>query len=149
MKATNKQKVHLLKLKEYALIIGFWIIFLNNATAQHVITLGKYHANKESDWPVLYRHSATFNSLEDAILHHKEILNLNGIDTSLTSVEFELDTPIFSSYLHQDVEDLAIVTYVKKVSNRKYISCFLECENVTFELFESDGFILTQKEIEE
>ena len=97
MKATKKQSALLLNLKSIFILMCFWVLCLSDVNAQYFKTRGKYRTNQLTDWPVHYKHSATFNSKKKAILHHKKILNLNDIDTSNTSVEFDLDTPIFSS----------------------------------------------------
>jgi hypothetical protein len=122
--------------------------FYPQCIAQQIQVKGKYHSSKVDDWPIEYSHTATFRTKEEAIYFHKVMLDLNGIDTSKTSVEYGLDAPIFSSFLHENDEELAIVTYVRKNSFGRYTSCFLECKNVTFDLFESDGYMLTQNQIE-
>ena len=123
-------------------------LFYHQCIAQQFQVDGKYQSSKVDDWPIEFSHTATFRTKKEAIYFHKVMLNLNGIDTSTTSVEYGLDAPIFSSFLHENDEDLAIVTYVRKNSFGRYTSCFLECKNVTFDLFESDGYILTQNQIE-
>lgn len=106
-----------------------------------------YNSIKMNQYPVRVMHSTSFKTKDEAIKFHKIVLDMNGIDTTTTSVEHELDAPIFSSFLHFNDKRTAIVTYVHKNVFGTYTSCFMECENVTFDLFESDGMMLTQRKI--
>jgi hypothetical protein len=115
--------------------------------AQKLILSDRYNSISMNEFPVHYMHSAGFTTKDDAILNHKYVLAINGIDTSLTTVEYDLDAPIFSSFLHESSKKLLIVTYIRKNMFGGYTSCFMECDNVTFDLFESDGYMLTQRKI--
>ncbi len=123
-------------------------LFYHQCIAQQFQVEGKYQSSKVDDWPIEFSHTATFRTKKEAIYFHKVMLDFNGIDTSQTHVEYDLDAPIFSHFLHENDEEVAVVTYVRKNSFGRYTSCFLECKNVTFELFESDGFMLTYYQIE-
>ena len=106
-----------------------------------------YRTTKVNEFPVRIMHSNSYKTKDEAVKFHKIVLDMNGIDTTTTSVEYELEAPIFSSFLHFNDKRTAIVTYVNKNVFGTYTSCFMECENVTFDLFESDGMMLTQRKI--
>ena len=74
------------------------VFFYPQCVAQQIQVKGKYHSSKVDDWPIEYSHTATFKTKEEAICFHKVMLNLNGIDTSKTSVEYGLDAPIFQVF---------------------------------------------------
>ena len=116
--------------------------------AQNLILHDSYHTNEVDNWPMHKIHTSTFSTLDQAVAYHKLVLDMNGVDTAYTVVEKELDVPIFSSFLLDDRDkDNAIVTYIRKNYFGSYMSVFIECENITFDLFESDGFMLTHKRI--
>jgi hypothetical protein len=115
--------------------------------AQKFYVPSYYKTTELNQFPIRIVHSNSFNTKEEAVNFHKTVMAMNGIDTSTTSVEWELDAPIFSSFLHYNDKKTAIVTYVNKNAFNTYTSCFMECENVTFDLFESDGYMLTQRKI--
>ena len=115
--------------------------------SQKIVVTSNYVTNKMNEYPYHYMHSTNFETKDDAILNHKIVLSMNGIDTSKTSVEYDLDAPIFSNFLDKTDKKMAIVTYVRKNVFGGYTSCFIECDNVTFKLFESDGYILTHYKI--
>ena len=116
--------------------------------SQKIVVTSRYKSNKMTEYPFHYVHSTTFQTKDEAILNHKIVLSMNGIDTSKTPVEYELNAPIFSNFLYKSDKKTAIVTYVSKNIFGGYTSCFMECENVTFDLFESDGYLLTHYKIE-
>lgn len=115
--------------------------------AQKFYVPSYYNTIELNQFPIRIVHSNSFNTKDEAVKFHKTVMAMNGIDTSTTSVEWELDAPIFSSFLHYNDKKTAIVTYVNKNAFNTYTSCFMECENVTFDLFESDGYMLTQRKI--
>jgi hypothetical protein len=115
--------------------------------AQKLYVPSYYKTTELNQFPIRIVHSNSFNTKEEAVNFHKTVMAMNGIDTSTTSVEWELDAPIFSSFLHFKDKKTAIVTYVNKNAFNTYTSCFMECDNVTFDLFESDGYMLTQRKI--
>jgi hypothetical protein len=121
------------------------ITFLSMAQLAVIPTY--YRTIKVNEFPVRITHTNSFETKDEAVKFHKIVLDMNGIDTTTTSVEWELDAPIFSSFLHFNDKRTAIVTYVNKNVFGTYTSCFMECENVTFDLFESDGMMLTQRKI--
>lgn len=114
--------------------------------AQKILLHNTYQTSETTEWPMHMIHTATFNTIEKAINFHKIVLDMNGVDTSTTVVEMQYEVPVFSSFLASD-KKTAIVTYVKKNYFGNYSSFFIECDNVTFELFESDGMMLTQRKI--
>ena len=115
--------------------------------AQKFYVPSYYKTTELNQFPIRIVHSNSFNTKDEAVKFHKTVMAMNGIDTTTTSVEWELDAPIFSSFLHYNDKKTAIVTYVNKNAFNTYTSCFMECENVTFDLFESDGYMLTQRKI--
>ena len=121
------------------------ITFLSMAQVAVIPTY--YRTIKVNEFPVRIMHTNSLKTKDEAVKFHKIVLDMNGIDTTTTSVEWELDAPIFSSFLHFNDKRTAIVTYVNKNVFGTYTSCFMECENVTFDLFESDGMMLTQRKI--
>ena len=121
-------------------------MFVFETFSQNLVLTESYNTNEVNDWPMHKIHTSTFSSLDQAIEYHKLVLDMNGVDTTYTIVELELDVPVFSSFLAEDNET-AIVTYIKKNYFGNYMSVFIECDNVTFDLFESDGFMLTHKKI--
>jgi hypothetical protein len=121
------------------------ITFLSMAQVAVIPTY--YRTIKVNEFPVRIMHTNSFKTKDEAVKFHKIVLNMNGIDTTTTSVEWELDAPIFSSFLHFNDKRTAIVTYVNKNVFGTHTSCFMECKNITFDLFESDGMMLTQRKI--
>lgn len=115
--------------------------------SQKIVVTSNYVTTKMNEYPYHYIHSTNFETKDDAILNHKIVLSMNGIDTSKTSVEYDLDAPIFSNFLDETEKNRAIVTYVRKNVFGGYTSCFIECDNVKFNLFESDGYMLTHYKI--
>lgn len=130
------------------LLVGVMLVAITFLSMSQKMNIPSYYKSSEvNNWPVRVMHSTSFKTKDEAIKFHKIVLDMNGVDTTTTSVEYELDAPIFSSFLHYDDKKTAIVTYVNKNVFGTYTSCFMECENVTFDLFESDGMMLTQRKI--
>jgi len=135
-------------MKKSIMTIVVTVIIAFVTMSQQVAIIPNYYKTAiVNDFPVRIIHSESFITKDEAIKFHKIVLDMNGVDTTTTSVEYELDAPIFSSFLHFNDRTIAIVTYVSKNVFGRYTSCFMECENVTFDLFESDGMILTHKKI--
>ena len=130
------------------LLVGVMLVAITFLSMSQRMNIPSYYKSTEvNSWPVRVMHSTSFKTKDEAVKFHKIVLDMNGVDTTTTSVEYELDAPIFSSFLRYDDKKTAIVTYVNKNVFGTYTSCFMECENVTFDLFESDGMMLTQRKI--
>jgi len=129
------------------LLVGVMLVAITFLSmSQKILLHNTYQTSETTEWPMHMIHTATFNTIEKAINFHKIVLDMNGVDTSTTVVEMQYEVPVFSSFLASD-KKTAIVTYVKKNYFGNYSSFFIECDNVTFELFESDGMMLTQRKI--
>ena len=133
------------RLRNFATVF-LTFMFVFTPFSQNLVLTESYNTNEVNDWPMHKIHTSTFSSLDQAIEYHTLVLDMNGVDTTYTIVELELDVPVFSSFLAEDNET-AIVTYIKKNYFGNYMSVFIESDNVTFDLFESDGFMLTHKKI--
>ena len=112
--------------------------------SQKLVLSESYSTSSYSKFPpVKFEHKRSFNSKIEAINAHLETLEFLGIDTSNTFVDEALDTPIFSNFLLYSDKKTCIITYVTLNDEGGYDSCFLESKNISFDLFESDGFILS------
>lgn len=142
MKRTNKwvqwpKKHHLV----FACLI--LITCISHANAQTFLLLDGYGARTPNDdLPVYRMYEKHFESKEEAVESHKIVLDLNGIDTAFTDVDWEMDTPIFTHILCFESKKRVMVTFVTSNTDGGYSSVFMECKNVKFELFESDGYTL-------
>ena len=115
---------------------------ISHAYAQVFMLLDGYGARTPHDIRPIYRmYEKHFESKEEAVDSHKKVLDINGYDTLETSVDWEMDTPIFSSMQFFDTKKKVMVTFVTLNNDGGYSSVFMECKNVRFELFESDGYM--------
>lgn len=130
------------------LLVAVMLVAITFLSMSQVAIIPTYYKTiKVNEFPVRIMHTNSFKTKYEAVKFHKIVLDMNSVDTTTTSVEWELDAPIFSSFLHIHDKRTSIVTYVNKNVFGTYTSCFMECENVTFDLFESDGMMLTQRKI--
>jgi hypothetical protein len=115
---------------------------ISHANAQAFMLLDGYEARTPHDIRPIYRmYEKHFELKEEAVESHKKVLDLNDIDTASTWVEWDMDTPIFSSMQFFDTKKKVMVTFVTLNNDGGYSSVFMECKNVRFELFESDGYM--------
>jgi hypothetical protein len=120
------------------------LVLASQAMSQKLVLSESYSTSNYSKFPpVKFEHKRSFNSKIEAINAHLETLEFLGIDTSNTFIDEALDTPIFSNFLLYSDKKTCIITYVTLNDEGGYDSCFLESKNIEFDLFESDGLILT------
>lgn len=130
--------------KKQHVVFTFLVLLtcISHANAQTFLLLDGYGARTPyDDLPIYRMYEKHFESKEEAVESHKIVLDLNGIDTALTEVNWEMDTPIFSQILCFKSKKRVMVTYVTSNTDAGYSSVFMECKNVEFELFESDGYM--------
>ncbi|MFM7595711.1 MAG: hypothetical protein ACKO4Y_05975 [Flavobacteriales bacterium] len=131
--------------KKTMLLLVFIVssIYTLQGKAQVLLLFEGYEGRAVHDVrPILRIYEKEFESKEEAVESHKKVMGMNGIDTALTSVDWEMDTPIFSHMPFFENKKKVIVTYVTSNDEGGYLSVFMECKNVKFELFESDGYML-------
>ena len=116
---------------------------ISHANAQAFLLLDGYGTRTpHDDLPIYRMYEKHFASKEEAVESHKKVLDMNGLDTALTDVNWEMDTPIFSHMPFIENKKKVMVTFVTSNDDGGYSSVFMECKNVKFELFESDGYML-------
>jgi len=120
------------------------LVLASQVMSQKLVLSESYSTSSNSKFPpVKFEHKCSFNSKIEAINAHLVTLDFLGIDTANTFVDEALDTPIFSNFLLYSDKKTCIITYVTLNDEGGYDSCFLESKNISFDLFESDGFILS------
>jgi hypothetical protein len=131
--------------KKQHVVFAFLVLLtcISHANAQTFLLLDGYEARTPHDIrPIYCMYEKHFESKEDAVDSHKKVLDINGYDTLETSVEWEMDTPVFSHLPFLDTKKKVMVTFVTLNKDGGYSSVFMECKNVKFDLFESDGYML-------
>ena len=131
--------------KKQHVVLAFLLLLncISHANAQTFLLLNGYGARTPYDDLPIYRMSEKhFETKEEAVESHKQVLDMNGLDTSFTDVDWEMDTPIFSHMPFLGNKKKVMVTFVTSNDDGGYSSVFMECKNVKFELFESDGYML-------
>jgi len=117
-------------------------IYTLQGKAQALLLLDGYEGRTVHDErPILRIYEKAFESKEEAVESHKKVMGMNGIDTAHTSVDWEMDTPIFSHMPFFENKKKVMVTFVTSNDDGGYSSVFMECKNEKFELFESDGYM--------
>ena len=115
---------------------------ISHANAQAFLLLDGYGTRTpHDDLPIYRMYEKHFGSKEEAVESHKKVLDMNGLDTALTDVNWDMDTPIFSSILCFESKKRVMVTFVTSNIDGGFSSVFMECKNEKFELFESDGYM--------
>jgi hypothetical protein len=131
--------------KKQHVVFAFLVLLtcISHANAQTFLLLDGYEARTPHDIrPIYCMYEKHFESKEEAVESHKQVLDMNGLDTSFTDVDWEMDTPIFSHLSFFENKKKVMVTFVTSNDDGGYSSVFMECKNVRFELFESDGYML-------
>jgi hypothetical protein len=151
-KLTKKQIKMYLKKKEFnslydgivkSVLSSMLSLFLVTAYGQGIVVPKDYKAFDLDDNNCSIMYKKSFRSKYDAVRRHMYVLDLNNLDTNQTHVDMEYDTPLFSYFYNTSNDDIVFITYVTKSDDTGlYNSMFMECINETFDLFESDGYLL-------
>lgn len=131
--------------KKQHVVLAFLLLLncISHANAQTFLLLNGYGARTPyDDLPIYRMYEKHFETKEEAVESHKQVLDMNGLDTSFTDVDWEMDTPIFSHMPFLGNKKKVMVTFVTSNDDGGYSSVFMECKNVKFKLFESDGYML-------
>ena len=152
-KLTKKQIKMYLKKKEFnslydgivkSVLSSMLSLFLVTAYGQKIVVPPDYKTFNRQDINCSVMHVNQFYSKDEAIKNHMYVLSLNRIDTNKTDVQIRYDTPIFSYFYDDNNNDIVYIDYVTLNDNGVYYnSTFLECINESFDLFESDGYLLS------
>ena len=152
-KLTKKQIKMYLKKKEFnslydgivkSVLSSMLSLFLVTAYGQGIVVPKDYKVFDLDDNNCSVMYKKAFKSKLAAVRGHLRVLGSNDIDTSSTSVDIDMDTPIFSFFYEPNNYDRVFITYVTKSDyTGLYNSMFMECENKPFDLFESDGYLLS------
>lgn len=151
-KLTKKQIKMYLKKKEFnslydgivkSVLSSMLSLFLVTAYGQGIVVPKDYKVFDLDDSHCSIMYKKAFRSKYDAVRRHMYVLDLNNLDTNQTHVDMEYDTPLFSYFSNTSNDDIVFITYVTKNDyTGLYNSMFMECINETFDLFESDGYLL-------
>jgi len=151
-KLTKKQIKMYLKKKEFnslydgivkSVLSSMLSLFLVTAYGQGIVVPKDYKVFDLDDSHCSIMYKKSFRSKYDAVRRHMYVLDLNNLDTNQTHVDMEYDTPLFSYFSNTSNDDIVFITYVTKSDDTGlYNSMFMECINETFDLFESDGYLL-------
>ena len=141
MKRTN-QWAQLPKKQHVVFACLVLLTCISHANAQAFLLLDGYGSRAPyDDLPIYRMYEKHFELKKEAVESHKQVLDMNGLDTSFTDVNWEMDTPIFSQIRCFESKKRVMVTFVTSHIDGGFSSVFMECKNVKFELFESDGYM--------